>query len=87
MQTIIKKNLLGCSGVIAVMTLVSVLFNGNFKDWKTRCGLVLGGGIVTFLGTVAGCGLAGAMNIPFNVATGESIEFSVTFMSLSRKFY
>ena len=58
-------------GVVGTTALVGIGLSGDIKDWKVLLGLLLGGTFIALLGTTAGCGIAGFLKIPFNVASGE----------------
>lgn len=61
------------TGVLFSAVVVGLLFDGGQEpvSRKIRAGLIVGGIAIALLGTVAGCGVAALLKIPFNVASGK----------------
>ncbi len=65
------------TGVLVSAVLVGLLFDGGQEpvSRKIRAGLIVGGIAIALLGTVAGCGVAALLKIPFNVASVQVLPY------------
>ncbi|CAG7816264.1 unnamed protein product, partial [Allacma fusca] len=73
-------------GVVGITAIVGFLLSVDIQDWKVLLGLLLGGIFIALLGTTAGCGIAGFLKIPFNVASVQVWPY-LTLSLVSQVFF
>jgi len=70
------------AGVVLAVVLVGTILGGDYTNLKLRTGLLVGGAALALLGVAAGCGVAGFLKIPFNVASVQVLPYlSVSLVS------